>query len=137
MTDRRTIEALVKQAYSARDKGEVDGLMEAFHPDGSFELAGATAILPVAGAVQGHPNVRASMAGFVAAFEFIEREILSFVVDGQRAAVHCRLKVRFIPKDAVVTTDVLDLFKFEDGKVAELVEFADTALIKDLISAAA
>jgi ketosteroid isomerase-like protein len=29
---------------------------------------------------------------------------------------------------------VLDKFRFEDGKIIELVEFADTALIKSLLS---
>jgi ketosteroid isomerase-like protein len=29
---------------------------------------------------------------------------------------------------------VLDVFKFEDGKIIELVEFADTALIKSVVS---
>jgi ketosteroid isomerase-like protein len=29
---------------------------------------------------------------------------------------------------------VLDTFRFEEGKIVELVEFADTALIKSLVS---
>jgi ketosteroid isomerase-like protein len=41
--------------------------------------------------------------------------------------------MRFIPKDRTVTTDILDLWKFENGKVVELVEFADTALINHLM----
>jgi ketosteroid isomerase-like protein len=121
MMDRAAIEALINQAYAAREKGDVEGLMEAFHPNAVFELAGAKTVLAVAGAVQGRPNVRASLAGFIEGFEFINRDIISFVVDGERAAVHSRL--------------VLDAFKFADGKIIELVEFADTALIKNVMSA--
>jgi ketosteroid isomerase-like protein len=29
-----------------------------------------------------------------------------------------------------------DLFKFQDGKIAELVEFADTALLKEITAGA-
>jgi ketosteroid isomerase-like protein len=42
--------------------------------------------------------------------------------------------VRFIPKDIIFTSDVLDAFRFEDEKIIELVEFADTALIKSVVS---
>jgi ketosteroid isomerase-like protein len=55
------------------------------------------------------------------------------MVEDNRAAVHSRLKVRFVPKDIVFTSDVLDAFRFEDGKIIELVEFADTALIKSVV----
>jgi ketosteroid isomerase-like protein len=133
--DRGAMEELIYQAYAARQKGDIDGLMEAFHPDAVFGLAGDKTALEVVGAVEGHPKVRASMAGFIAAFEFIDRHIISFVIDGERAAVHSRVEVRFIPKNTIFTTEVLDAFKFTDGKIIELVEFADTALIENVMSA--
>jgi ketosteroid isomerase-like protein len=68
----------------------------------------------------------------VAAFEFVQRDIVNLIIEGQQAAVHSRVKLRFIPKDRTVTTDILDLWKFEDGKIVELVEFVDTALINNL-----
>jgi ketosteroid isomerase-like protein len=134
--DRSTIETLVRQAYAARDASDVDSLMAIFHPEASFGLAGDRGVLPVTGAVQGHPAIRGSMDGFIQTFEFIERDILSILVDGHRAAFHCRLKIRFVPTNTVVTTEVLDLFKFDDSKIVDLVEFADTALIKHLVSTA-
>jgi ketosteroid isomerase-like protein len=36
-------------------------------------------------------------------------------------------------KDLTVSTDLLDLWKFESGKIVELIEFADTALVNDLM----
>ena len=50
--------------------------------------------------------------------------------------MHSRLTVRFVPKDLTFTTDVTDLFRFKDGKIIELVEFADTALIKHVTAEA-
>jgi ketosteroid isomerase-like protein len=41
--------------------------------------------------------------------------------------------LRFVPKDQTVTTDLVDLFKLEDGKIIELLEFVDTATINDLM----
>ena len=78
-------------------------------------------------------NCGRCLPGFIASFEFIQRDFVAMVVNGERAAVHSRVKLRFIPKDRTVTTDLLDLWKFENGKVIELVEFADTALVNDLM----
>jgi ketosteroid isomerase-like protein len=58
------------------------------------------------------------------------------VIDGERAAVHSRVKIKYVPRGMTFTTDLLDLFHFNDGKIVELVEFADTALVKDLMSSA-
>jgi ketosteroid isomerase-like protein len=73
------------------------------------------------------------MRGYIANFEFGERTILSELVDGSRAVVHSRLVVRYKPKDRVWTADVLDLFAFQDGKIMELIEFTDTAQLKEMI----
>jgi len=77
---------------------------------------------------------RETFDGFIATFEFVDRQILSEVIEADRAAVHSRLTVR--SKDKTWTTDCLDLFKFQGGKIIELTEFADTALIKDMMSGA-
>jgi ketosteroid isomerase-like protein len=134
MTDREAIKALVVGAYAARDRGDVEDLMTAFHSDAVFELVGARTAPHIAGAVEGHSNVRAGFGWLIEAFKFENREIVNFIVDDERAAVHSRIEVTFIPKNRTFTTEVLDLFKFKDGKVIELLEFADTALIKDVIS---
>ena len=62
------------------------------------------------------------------------RQALHCAGEGNRAVVHSRLVVRYKPKNKVWTTEVLDLFKFQDGKIMELIEFADTAQIKDMMA---
>jgi ketosteroid isomerase-like protein len=134
MAGREAMIETINRAYGARDKGDLEGLMAAFHPNAVFELKGEKEVLEIAGPVQGHPSLRDAMAGFIAAFEFMKRDIVETMVDGDRVAVHCRVKIRFVPGDVVVTTDLLDKFRLEDGKIIELLEFADTALIKSLVS---
>ena len=134
MADREMMRKLVEQAYAERARGNIEGVMAAFHADAVFELVGEKKVLALAGAVRSHPNVREAMTQFIAHFEFIKRDIISFIADGDRAAVHSRLTIRFVPKDMTFTTELTDLFKFQDGKIIELVEFADTALIKEITS---
>ena len=133
MTDRDAIETMITECYKAREKGDIDGLMAAFHPDAVFELSGDPDVFAVAGAVEGHYNVRASMAELIESFTFISRKMVSVVIEGERAAVHSRLKVKYNPTNRTFASDVLDTFRFKDGKIVELVEFADTALIRDIV----
>jgi ketosteroid isomerase-like protein len=136
MGNRETMLELIGRAYSARGRGDLEELMTAFHPEAVFTLVGDKRTLEVTGSVQGHPSLREALAGFIATFDFVKREILSEVVEGDRAAVHSRLVVRYTPTGATHITDVIDLFKFRDGKIIELVESADNALIKDMLSGA-
>src|SRR5271156_682034 len=85
MTNREATKALIEGAYAARDRGDIVGLMAAFHQDAAFGLVGDKTALHVAGIVRGHSNVRASLGGFIEAFKFDNREIISFVIDGERA----------------------------------------------------
>jgi ketosteroid isomerase-like protein len=123
----------IYRAYDARGRGDIEGCMVAFHPNAVFELKGEKAVLEIAGTVQGHLNVRAAMVGFIENFEFMKRDIVETIVEGDRAAVHSRVEIRFIPKNTVFTSDVLDIFKFDDGKIVKMVEFVDTALVKSVI----
>jgi len=136
MSDRETMQTLVQQAYAERASGNVEGVMAAFHADAVFELVGDQKVLPLAGAVRSHPRVREAITDLIGAFEFIKRDIIVFIADGNRAAVHSRLTMRFVPKDITFTTELTDLFKFQDGKIIELVEFADTALLKEITAGA-
>src|SRR6186997_1860926 len=75
----------IHRAYEARATGDMEGLMTAFHSHGAFELKGEQKHLQVAGLMEGHDNVRAAMAGFVDTFEFVKRDIIATVVEGERA----------------------------------------------------
>src|SRR3979409_1282684 len=112
MTDRKTIEAVIDRCYAARQKGDIEALMAAFAPDAVFELAGSKELVPAAEAARVHKNIRATMTGLIAVFDFIDRDIISIVIDGERAAVHSRVKIRFVPRDRAFTTDLLDSFRF-------------------------
>ena len=136
MGNREVILDVMRQAYEARSRGDLEGLMATFHSDAVFTLVGDKKTLDVAGSVHGHDHVREAFRGFIANFDFVERRILSEMVEGDRAAVHSRLVVRYGPTKETLTTDVLDLFTFKDAKIIELIEFVDTAQIRDMISGA-
>jgi ketosteroid isomerase-like protein len=135
MTDRQAIRALIDRAYEARAREDIEAVMALFHPNGKFEIAGSNKLTIAAGTARGHEELRQTLSGLIANFEFVQRELINMVVDveNEQAAVHSRVTLRFIPKDLTVSTDLLDLCKFESGKIVELIEFADTAVVNDLM----
>jgi ketosteroid isomerase-like protein len=135
MTSRDEMLETIARAYKAREEGSIEGLMAAFHPNAVFELKGDKSMLEVAGTVEGYSNVGAALSQFIKSFQFKKRDILEEIVEGNRVAVHSRLEVLFVPKNKSFTSDVLDIFRFEDGKIIKLVEFTDTALIKNVVTA--
>ena len=134
MGNREAVLELIRRAYAARGEGDLEGLLSTFHPEGAFTLIGDARTLEITGTVQGHQSLKEAFAGFIATFKFVDRQILSEIVEADRAVVHSRLTVQY--NDKTRTTECLDLFKFQDGKIIELIEFADTALIKDMTSGA-
>jgi len=136
MGNREAIVEVIRRAYKARGKGDPDALMATFHPDAVFTLIGDKKALEVTGSFHGHDGVREALRKFIAIFDFVDRQILSEVVEGDRAAVHSCLVVRYGPTKETWTADCLDLLTIKDGKIIELIEFADTAQIRDVISGA-
>lgn len=136
MGQREEMLAVVRSAYAARDGSDAEGLVTAFHPQGLFTLMGDKSALELTGSMQGHPTLRGAFGKLIEAFGFEGREILAELVDGDRIAVHSRVVVRYRPTGQASSTEILDLFRFQDGKIAELIEFADTAQIKAMTSCA-
>jgi ketosteroid isomerase-like protein len=134
VTSREAMIETIQRVYEARAKGDIEALMAAFHANATFELVGDSKTTQIAGLTQGHSNLRTTLGGLIDAFEFQNRDIVGTVVEGDRAVIHSRVTVRFVPKGKVFKTDLLDAFQFKDGKIIQLVEFADTALVNSMVN---
>lgn len=136
MTDRGAIRVLIDRAYEARASEDIEAALALFHPNGKFEIVGAKELTKAAGTARGHQELRKTLSELMATFQFVRREIINMIIDdkNEQAAVHSRATLRFVPKELVVSTDLLDLWRFENGKIVELIEFADTALVNDLMT---
>jgi ketosteroid isomerase-like protein len=128
MMDRATIEALVKDAYAARLRGDVEATVRYFTDDAVFALAGAKDASPVALRCTGCDALRGAMAGLVGAFAFRDHEIVSLVIEGAKAVAHVRVRVRATATGEEALTEMADFFTFENGKIKSFLEFCDTAL---------
>jgi ketosteroid isomerase-like protein len=127
MTGRTAIATVIEDAYAARCRGDLDGLLKHLHPACSYRMIGAPQAEPMCTETCGRDNVRGQMAQLIQHFVFTDVEPLSLTVEGDRAVYRWRTKVTFTPNGRSEVMDVMDLIELEDGQIRSVEEFTDTA----------
>jgi ketosteroid isomerase-like protein len=134
MTSREDIERTLRDAYAARQRGDLDALGRIFAPHARFQMAGSNAS-PVAARAEGAEQYRPLLAGMIKTFEVLEHKILAMLIDGSKAAVHWHARIRSTVTGQTVETDLFDLIEVEDGRIKSFYEFCDTALAARMMQA--
>jgi len=128
------IQDLLREAYARRAANDADGLLELLGPGASYRVVGEAA----------HCRAVATHAGdaLKPAFDLLCQtfkagsfDVVSMCVDGDRAAVHLKIALTFTPTGAPVSSELAHFWTFRDGKVVEIVEFLDTAMVNALAAA--
>ena len=119
---RADFERLLAQLYAARAAGALEPLCALFHPDAIFKISGSSDGKPIALAARGSEEVRSWLAVLVKTFRLTRHEILSLVIDGERAAVHWRASIHSRITGASVPTELVDLVEMRDGRIGSYVE---------------
>ena len=127
MTSREDFERTLRDAYAARQRGDLDALGRIFAPHARFQMAGSNAS-PIAARVEGAEQYRPLLAGMIKTFEILEHKIVAMLIDGSKAAVQWHAKMRSSVTGETVETDLFDLIEMEDGRIKSFYEFCDTAL---------
>ncbi len=127
MIERTAVADLIRSAYAARHRGDLDGLMSHFHEECSYRLAGGPEACEVFVQPDGRAAVREQMAGLIATYVFSNIEELALMVEGDRATLHWRADVVCLPTGRTGSFEIMDLITVADGKVASVTQFTDTA----------
>ena len=125
--DRATMLQTIDAAYAARQRGDIAGIMAFLSPGATFRMSGVSA----------EPeDAETAIAGLIDQFHFAELERLDALVDGDRVAARVRISAS-TGGGRHVESELLDLWRFgADGKIVELVEFADTGLVATMLATA-
>ena len=134
MTSRDDIERTLRDAYAARQRGDLDAISRIFAPHARFHMAGSKAS-PVAARAEGVEQYRPLLAGMIRSFEVLDHKIEAMLIDGSKAAVQWRAKMRSTVTGQTVETDLFDLIEMEDGCIKSFYEFCDTALAARMMQA--
>jgi ketosteroid isomerase-like protein len=134
MADKAALEAVVREMYAARIRGDVDGILRHTDDDVEFSIAGCAASSAIPCAVHGSQALRDVMGRLISAFEFRNGHVIDMLVEGERAVVRSRVEVRVPGSDEAAETELVDLITFRDGKVLSFRQYADTALARRLLA---
>ena len=137
MSDRSDVESVVKTAYAARMHRDMEALRNVFSEDARFQMAGSNLASAVAVKTVGFSEYFPILKEMITVFEWLDHQILNMIVDGPKAAVHWRGKIRSTVTGETVETELMDFFEIRDGRIASLIEFCDTALAQQLMSRSA
>ncbi len=131
MPDNQQILDFIDRAYAARTGDDRDALASLWAPGATYRMAGDPALL---GDFPAGQDEAGSVVGeLIEQVRFERAERLDAIVAGGRAAIRWRvdLSVRGGP---VVTTEMCDFWTLdEEGRATDLVQFIDTALLRQLL----
>ena len=125
--DRAAMLRAIDAAYAARQRGDLAGIMSVLSPGATYRMIGLSAEAE---------DAETAIGRLIDQFHFAELERLDALVDGDRVAVHVRIKTA-TGGGRYLESELLDLWRFgADGKIVEIVEFADTGLVATMLAAA-
>ena len=125
--DRATMLQTIDAAYAARQRGDLAEILSFLAPGATFRMIGMS---------PGPEDAATAIGGLIDQFHFAELERLDALVDGDRVAARVRISAA-TGGGRYVESELLDIWRFgADGKVVELVEFADTSQIRVMLAKA-
>ncbi|MFZ0501971.1 MAG: nuclear transport factor 2 family protein [Steroidobacteraceae bacterium] len=122
VSNRSAVEALLRELYDARVRGELDRLCGLFAPDASLRISGSSDGNAIAIAGRGAKEVRSWLGVLVKTFRLSQHEILSMAIDGPRAAVHWRANIHSRITGVSLPTELVDIFEVREGRIASYLE---------------
>jgi len=123
MPDKLEVERLLRELYAARLGGDLEALCRTFAEDARLDIAGTSYATPMAIRAAGLGEIRSWLALLVKTFQLGDQEILSMIIDGEAAAVHWRARIRSKITGATVLTELVDVVRVRDGRIASYTEF--------------
>jgi ketosteroid isomerase-like protein len=131
MLDRAAILKTIEDGYAARRAGDKAAVAAIWAPGATYRLAGETSLLP--GFPDGPGDARALVGDLIDQFTFHELDRLAVVIEGHCAAIHWRVVASSGTKGPI-TIEICDFWEFgQDGRPTSLVQFTDTAALRDYL----
>jgi ketosteroid isomerase-like protein len=133
--NRNHIEATLHDAYSARSRNDAAGVLAVFAADATLKHLGHPAYCDAVATYIG-PALGPAMEKLCDVFRASAWDARSMIIEGNRAAVICRASLQYTPTGESLSLDLVHFWTFQDGKVTELMEYFDTALVAHVMTQA-
>ncbi|MCW5983028.1 MAG: nuclear transport factor 2 family protein [Bryobacteraceae bacterium] len=118
--------AIVKQAYEAFGRGDLQGLLDSLTDDVVWETP-AVRGASFGGRRQGKQGVAAFFSELLQAEEVLLFDMSEYIAQGERVAVLGRYRGRVKATGQIAETPLIHVFTIRKGKIANFFELYDTA----------
>lgn len=118
---------VVKDAYAAFGRGDVEGLLNRFSDDIEWFLPGSPETIPIAGRRQGREQVAQFFSTLDETTEFTNFEPQEFIAQGDKVVVLGRSSARVKVNGNTVDGEWVHVHTVRDGKIVNFREYYDTA----------
>ncbi|MBB4196990.1 hypothetical protein CCR94_23535 [Rhodoblastus sphagnicola] len=124
--DRELFETRIHYMLDLCSQGNLDGIVDHFSEDISYQMIGNWSMFPYAGPVRGKAAVKHAFAGVFTHFQSQGSTVHDIVVDGDKVAVRRTTILRNLGTGRADGIAIVDFLRFRDGLVTELTEVLDS-----------
>jgi ketosteroid isomerase-like protein len=118
---------VVKQAYEAFKRGDIQGVLNTMSDDIDFFTPGPSDVVPTAGRRHGREQVAKFFSTLESTEEIQQFEPQEYIAQGDKVVVTGKIRARIKPTGKTVESDWVHVHGFRGGKIASCKEFMDTA----------
>lgn len=123
MSERASVESIVRELHAARVAGDLERLCRVFALDARLRIAGSSDGKPIAIDASRLSRIRPWLSILVKTFRLRRYELLSLLIEGEQAAAHWRVDIESKITGISVSTELVDLIEVRNGQIASQVEF--------------
>lgn len=120
----------LEDMYAAYDRGETAKVEAALDDGFVFVWPTEPTLTRLSGMAHGKPHFLEKIAAVHAEFEYLSFKPVEILIDGDRAAARIEMKLKRRDNGRVLDTYAAHFITIRNGKVVELVEYFDTALVE-------
>lgn len=131
---RSDAERILRELYRARSANDLGGTMKDIADNGVFQLNGKGLFEGAGQPVKGKEAISAAVESLIKTWRFDDWKEVSLLVDGNKAMLHWQAEVTNNVTGKTAPMDGFDLVTFQNGKITNFHQSADTALMLKLAS---
>lgn len=121
-----TTRKIVHEIYGHFHRGDIGAVGDYLADDVDWHIEGPAEVFAFGGSCSGRQAVMTALRTLLDRYEHLQHEPRFILVDGSRACLFARAKIRDRGTGGVATADICDLMELKDGKVVWFREIFDT-----------
>lgn len=122
----------LRDFYEKRKLNDPAAVSHFFVEGASYSIAGHAREDSIASEVSGAVAFKETLSRLLREWNWIEVDFKAVLAEGDVVIARYFLTVEHVPTGTTLTTDIVDFIEMQDGKIANMRQFVDTAHLSDI-----